>query len=160
MEKPIPPPPPPPPPPPEPPVAPPPPPPVTKTDTIKSTKSAVSTSSDLHEELKAVLPQIQRRLEIKKTPDIFIHQKSNPEEVVSWLELKGFSRTAQKQLRVSGHQLFALSRAQLERVLGPDEGKRLYSQVLVQRNVSGYKTTSASELQSILRKVREKVEVS
>ncbi|XP_013149671.1 PREDICTED: epidermal growth factor receptor kinase substrate 8-like [Papilio polytes] len=63
-------------------------------------------------------------------------------------------------LRVPGHQLFALSRAQLERALGHDEGKRLYSQVLVQRNVSGYKTTSASELQSILRKVREKVEVT
>lgn len=57
--------------------------------------------------------------------------------MVSWLEAKGFSRTAQKQLRVSGHQLFALSRAQLERVLGTDEGKRLYSQVLVQRNISG-----------------------
>ncbi|XP_047519287.1 epidermal growth factor receptor kinase substrate 8-like isoform X1 [Pieris napi] len=157
-EKPIPPPPPPPPPPPEPPVAPPPP--VTKTDTMKSTKSVMSTTSGLHEELMAVLPQIQRRLEIKKTPDIFIHQKSNPDEVLSWLEAKGFSRTAQKQLRVSGHQLFALSRAQLERVLGADEGKRLYSQVLVQRNISGYRTTSASELQSILRKVREKVEVT
>ncbi|VVC89489.1 unnamed protein product [Leptidea sinapis] len=60
-------------------------------------------------------------------------------------------RTAQKQLRLPGHQLFALSRAQLERVVGSDEGKRLYSQIL---------TTSASELASILRKVREKVEVS
>ncbi|CAK1546797.1 unnamed protein product [Leptosia nina] len=157
-EKPIPPPPPPPPPPPEPPVELPKP--TTKSDTIKSTKSIMSTGSGLHEELKAVLPQIQRRLEIKKTPDIFIHQKSTPDEVVSWLEAKGFSRTAQKQLRVSGHQLFALSRVQLERVLGTDEGKRLYSQVLVQRNISGYRTTSASELQSILRKVREKVEVS
>ncbi|XP_032524752.1 epidermal growth factor receptor kinase substrate 8-like isoform X2 [Danaus plexippus] len=158
-EKSVPPPPPPPPPPPEPPA----PAPVlpAKTDTMKSTKSAISTSSGLHEELKMVLPQItQRRLDIKKTPDIFIHQKSNPEEVVQWLEAKGFSSTAQKQLRVSGHQLFALSRSQLERVVGADEGKRLYSQILVQRNVSGYKTTSASELASILRKVREKVEVS
>ncbi|XP_050678399.1 epidermal growth factor receptor kinase substrate 8-like isoform X2 [Leptidea sinapis] len=155
-EKPAPPPPPPPPPPPVPPVAAPAP----KTDTMKSTKSVMSSLS-LHEELKAVLPQIQqRKLEIKKTPDIFIHQKSTPDEVVSWLEAKGFSRTAQKQLRLPGHQLFALSRAQLERVVGSDEGKRLYSQILVQRNVSGYKTTSASELASILRKVREKVEVS
>ncbi|XP_047540507.1 epidermal growth factor receptor kinase substrate 8-like isoform X3 [Vanessa atalanta] len=160
VEKVVPPPPPPPPPPPEPPT----PAPVIvplKTDTMKSTKSVTSTSSGLHEELKMVLPQIQqRRLDFKKTPDIFIHQKSNPDEVAAWLEAKGFSSTAQKQLRVSGHQLFALSRTQLERVLGQDEGKRLYSQVLVQRNVSGYKTTSASELQSILRKVREKVEVS
>ncbi|CAH0731740.1 unnamed protein product, partial [Brenthis ino] len=159
VEKPVPPPPPPPPPPPEPPK----PAPIAipaKSDTLKSTKSMMSTSS-LHEELKAVLPQIQqRRLDFKKTPDIFIHQKSNPDEVVAWLEAKGFSANAQKQMRLSGHQLFALSRSQFERVLGSDEGKRLYSQVLVQRNVSGYKTTSASELQSILRKVREKVEVS
>nr|XP_026501701.1 epidermal growth factor receptor kinase substrate 8-like protein 1 isoform X4 [Vanessa tameamea] len=137
VEKVVPPPPPPPPPPPEPPT----PAPVIvplKTDTMKSTKSVTSTSSGLHEELKMVLPQIQqRRLDFKKTPDIFIHQKSNPDEVAAWLEAKGFSSTAQKQLRVSGHQLFALSRTQLERVLGQDEGKRLYSQVLVQRNVSG-----------------------
>lgn len=36
-----------------------------------------STGSELHEELKMVLPQIQQRkhmLDIKKTPDIFIHQ--------------------------------------------------------------------------------------
>lgn len=64
-------------------------------------------------------------------------QTSNPDEVAEWLEVKGFSGTAQRQLRVPGHQLFALSRAQLERVLGADEGKRLYSHVLVQRNVSG-----------------------
>ncbi|KPJ00944.1 Epidermal growth factor receptor kinase substrate 8-like protein 2 [Papilio xuthus] len=147
----------PPPPPPQPP-APPAPPVTNKTDTIKSSKS---TGSELADELKVVLPQIQqRRLDFKKTPDIFIHQKSNPDEVVAWLEAKGFSAAAQRQLRVPGHQLFALSRAQLERALGHDEGKRLYSQVLVQRNVSGYKTTSASELQSILRKVREKVEVT
>ncbi|XP_062532547.1 epidermal growth factor receptor kinase substrate 8 isoform X4 [Bombyx mori] len=153
---------PPPPPPPPPPPEPPSPPPI-KSDTLKSTKSIMSTGGSLHDELKLVLPQIQQRrnkLDIKKTPDIFIDQKSNPDEVVEWLEAKGFSNAAQRQLRMSGHQLFALSRSQLERALGQDEGKRLYSQILVQRNVSGYKTTSASELQSILRKVREKVEVS
>ncbi|KOB69095.1 Epidermal growth factor receptor kinase substrate 8, partial [Operophtera brumata] len=102
----------------------------------RSAQSAHSTST-LHEELKMVLPQIQQRknvLDIKKTPDIFIHQVS---DVAEWLEAKGFSSVAQRQLRVPGHQLFALSRAQLERVLGADEGKRLYSHVLVQRNVSG-----------------------
>ncbi|KAI5632840.1 hypothetical protein NE865_14443 [Phthorimaea operculella] len=128
---------------------------------MKSTKSVTSTTSGLHDELKMVLPQIQQRrmiLDIKKTPDIFIHQKSNPDEVVQWLQAKGFSSSAQRKLKLPGHQMFALTRQQLEEALGPDEGKRLYSQILVQRNVSGYKTTSASELQSILRKVREKVE--
>ena len=87
-------------------------------------------------------------------------RSSNPDEVAAWLEAKGFSSGTRRALRMPGHQLFALTRAQLEQALGADEGKRLYSQILVQRNVSGYKTTSASELQSILRKAREKVEVS
>uniref|UniRef100_A0A2A4JLG5 SAM domain-containing protein n=1 Tax=Heliothis virescens TaxID=7102 RepID=A0A2A4JLG5_HELVI len=155
-------------PPPPPPMPPPPPalpaePPRTSTDTIKSTKSMMSSGGDLQEELKMVLPAIQQRknkLDIKKTPDIFIDQKSNPDEVAAWLEAKGFSSGTRRALRMPGHQLFALTRAQLEQALGADEGKRLYSQILVQRNVSGYKTTSASELQSILRKAREKVEVS
>lgn len=64
-------------------------------------------------------------------------QKSNPDEVVEWLEAKGFSGAATKALRMPGHQLFGLSRSQLERVVGVEEGKRLYSQILVQRNVSG-----------------------
>ncbi|XP_047037001.1 epidermal growth factor receptor kinase substrate 8-like isoform X3 [Helicoverpa zea] len=155
---------PPPPPPPPPPPAPPADPPRTSTDTIKSTRSMVSSGGgDLQEELKMVLPAIQQRknkLDIKKTPDIFIDQKSNPDEVAEWLEAKGFSASTRRALRMPGHQLFALTRPQLEQALGADEGKRLYSQILVQRNVSGYKTTSASELQSILRKAREKVEVS
>ncbi|CAB3255129.1 unnamed protein product [Arctia plantaginis] len=150
---------PPPPPPPPPPMPPPVTPPPTRTDTLKSVKSM-----DLNEELKMVLPAITQRrnklLDIKKTPDIFIDQKSNPDEVVEWLEAKGFSGAATKALRMPGHQLFGLSRSQLERVLGVEEGKRLYSQILVQRNVSGFKTTSASELQNFLRKAREKVEVS
>ncbi|CAH1644017.1 unnamed protein product [Spodoptera littoralis] len=140
-----------------------PPPPRTTSDTVKSTKSMMGQNDGLQEELKLVLPAIQQRknkLDIKKTPDIFIDQKSNPDEVAEWLEAKGFNAATQRALRMPGHQLFALTRAQLEKALGADEGKRLYSQILVQRNISGYKTTSASELQSILRKVREKVEVS
>ncbi|KAF9409645.1 hypothetical protein HW555_011042 [Spodoptera exigua] len=155
-----------------------------------TTKSMMSQNDGLQEELKLVLPAIQQRknkLDIKKTPDIFIDQvphtpaktmklsdfcraavftaishsqKSNPDEVAEWLEAKGFNAATQRALRMPGHQLFGLTRAQLEKALGADEGKRLYSQILVQRNISGYKTTSASELQSILRKVREKVEVS
>ncbi|KAG7296903.1 hypothetical protein JYU34_019767 [Plutella xylostella] len=154
----------PPPPPPPPPLPPTPEPAPRNTDTIKSTRSMISMGEgDMQEELKAVLTLYQQRknkLDIKKTPDIFIQKTSSPDEIAAWLEAKGFSAATQRKLRMAGHELFALSRAQLELLVGVEEGKRLYSQVLVQRNVSGYKTTSASELQSILRKVREKVEVS
>lgn len=70
--------------------------------------------------------------------------------MVEWLEAKGFSTTAQRHLRMPGHQLFALSRSQFERALGPDEGKRLYSQVLVQRNVSGVSRAPPGETDTAL----------
>lgn len=57
--------------------------------------------------------------------------------MAEWLEAKGFNAATQRALRMPGHQLFALTRAQLEKALGADEGKRLYSQILVQRNISG-----------------------
>ena len=37
----------------------------------------------------------------------------------------------------TGRQLFGLTKPVLERMFGADEGGRLYSQLLVQRNLSG-----------------------
>jgi hypothetical protein len=43
-----------------------------------------------------------------------------------------------KQLHgVTGNELFHLTKSQLEKYCGKDEGRRLYSQLTVQRNVSG-----------------------
>jgi epidermal growth factor receptor kinase substrate 8 len=51
-------------------------------------------SQDLHEELKNVLTlfsEKKRNLEIVKTPEVFISQTSDPQEVQNWLRAKGFS---------------------------------------------------------------------
>ena len=48
-----------------------------------------------------------------------------------------FNRVQKELVRYSGRQLFGMSKAVLERMFGADEGGRLYSQLLVQKNLSG-----------------------
>lgn len=95
----------------------------------------------MQEELKNVLTlfrERRRNLDILKTPEVFIHQTSNPQEVERWLEAKGFSDKTIKRLHgLTGNQIFALSKDTLEEYCGADEGKRLASQLTIQRNVSG-----------------------
>lgn len=46
-------------------------------------------------ELKMVLESFRRQrphLDIVKTPDAYIDQKSSPQEVQEWLKIKGFSK--------------------------------------------------------------------
>lgn len=98
----------------------------------------------MHRELKEVLTlfkEKKRNIEIIKTPDIFITQKSNPDEVQKWLKAKGFSETAQQRLKgLTGNELFALKKETLEDYCGPEEGKRLASQITIQRSVSGVRS--------------------
>lgn len=57
--------------------------------------SAKSTADLMNEELKMVLESFRRQrphLDIVKTPDVYINQESTPEEVQSWLKMKGFSK--------------------------------------------------------------------
>lgn len=95
----------------------------------------------MHRELKEVLTlfrEKKRNIEINKTPDIFITQTSNPTEVQTWLKAKNFSENAQERLKgLTGNELFAMKKDTLEGYCGPEEGKRLASQITIQRNVSG-----------------------
>jgi len=119
-------------------------------------------SQDLQDELKSVLDMFRekrRNLDIVKTPEVYISQRSNPDEVQNWLAAKGFSgKTCKKLKGVSGGELFSLGKSKLEQCCGKDEGHRLDSQLHVQRSISGYKTTRSQELQAILARARERVE--
>lgn len=92
-------------------------------------------------ELKNVLAlfrENRRNWDAVKTPEIFIQQTSNPAQVQQWLKAKGFSDNVTTKLHgLSGNELFALKRATLEDYCGVEEGKRLSSQITIQRNVSG-----------------------
>lgn len=138
----------------------------------------------MQEELKNVLTlfrERRRNLDIVKTPEVFIQQTSSPSEVEQWLQAKGFSeRTVKKMNGLTGNELFALKRHTLEEYCGSEEGKRLASQITIQKNVSGvsliydvrhdsrsdlkfhlqYKTARSSELLAILAKARQKSEQS
>lgn len=101
---------------------------------------------DMQEELKNVLTlfrERRRNLDIVKTPEIFIQQTSSPAEVSTWLTAKGFNDKTVKQMKgLTGNELFALNRQTLEEYCGVEEGKRLASQITIQRNVSGVRFRS------------------
>jgi len=98
-------------------------------------------NDDMQEELKAVLTMFRdkrRTWDVQKTPEIFIQQTSNPPEVQKWLTEKGFTDKTVKRLHgLTGNELFALNKVTLEEFCGPEEGKRLHSQLTIQKNVSG-----------------------
>lgn len=98
----------------------------------------------MHEELKNVLALFRDRrkhLDIHKTPDVFISQTSNPREVETWLRAKGFEeRTVKKLTGMTGNELFGLKKQTLEEYFGIEDGRRLASQITIQKNVSGVRT--------------------
>lgn len=165
----------PPPPPPLPPVAPPAPPPpdtpktpdqLKRSPSRRSMKSTVSVEDRMQEELLSVLTLVrdrpkERHLDIKQTPETYINNRSTPAEVREWLNKKGFSpRIQDKFIGVAGHHLFDIQKSELERICGRDEGKRLFSQLSIQKSISGYQTVRTTELKAILAKARQKIETS
>lgn len=95
----------------------------------------------MNDELAKVLKVYREKShnwEVHKTPEIFIQPTSSPSDVKQWLKVKGFSEYAVKKFGyLNGHELFSLDRETLEEHCGIDEGRRLLSQITVQRNVSG-----------------------
>jgi epidermal growth factor receptor kinase substrate 8 len=97
----------------------------------------------MQEELQHVLSEWrqQRHLDILRTPEVFIDQRSTPDEVQHWLKAKGFSDKMQKKFAtMNGDGLFSLKKDQLLQLCGQNEGARLDSQLTIQRNVSGVRT--------------------
>ncbi|XP_067110441.1 LOW QUALITY PROTEIN: epidermal growth factor receptor kinase substrate 8a [Osmerus mordax] len=88
-------------------------------------------------------------------PTVNITYDSSPDEVKSWLELKGFSAVTINSLGVlTGAQLFSLNKEELKTVC-PDDGARVFSQITVQK--AALERSSGSELQEIMRRRQEKL---
>lgn len=82
----------------------------------------------------------KRKFNITKTPDIYIEQTSTPDEVQEWLKAKGFSDQIRRKMKgLNGEDLFLLPKDKLEEFCGEEEGKRLASQITVQRSVNKVK---------------------
>lgn len=94
-------------------------------------------------------PDVPKKKNVVAT--LFINEKSSPQDVAAWLVSKGFDESVQGGLAsFGGKQLFVMDKRVLERLFGVEVGGRLISQILVQRNKSGYKTMRAKELNAIL----------
>ncbi|CAD6195138.1 unnamed protein product [Caenorhabditis auriculariae] len=92
---------------------------------------------------------------------VAIDERSTPEEVSLWLQVKGFSpRVIDLLDGQDGANLFSLSKLHLQQAAGREEGSHLYSQLLVQKKRSGFRTHTADELKAILHQRRHHVELS
>ncbi|XP_074660746.1 epidermal growth factor receptor kinase substrate 8-like isoform X2 [Tubulanus polymorphus] len=115
-------------------------------------------TDDLQNELKQrmTLGRNQNKTS-KRASNVYISQNSSQEEVNDWLICKGFSSEVQNNLRgKNGADLFKMSRHNIRAASSvKDEGARLESQILVQKNLCGFNTTGSSELKKILRHRKE-----
>lgn len=113
-----------------------------------SVKSTAALGSDKMQDELAVVLSIVRdkpRLEIRQTPPVYISQKSTALEVQKWLKDKEFSKEVTEKLRgYTGHGLMSMTREQTEKICGLQEGRRLYSQISIQKSVSGVSILSGS----------------
>ncbi|KAM3923930.1 epidermal growth factor receptor kinase substrate 8-like protein 1 isoform 2-T2 [Leptodactylus fuscus] len=101
----------------------------------------------------------QKSLHIQKSSDtsIPLDEESNPSEVAAWLQAKGFNTLTVKSLGVlNGAQLFSLRKEELKSV-SPEEGARVYSQVMVQKALLE-DSKKISELEAVMERQKKKVD--
>lgn len=99
----------------------------------------------MNEELNSVLTGVKERqknkfrtIDIKQTPEIYIYHNSSPFEVQEWLKNKGFDTKICKTLKdLNGQNLFDFKKEELIKIFGQKEGARLFSQLNIQKSISG-----------------------
>ncbi|XP_036381124.1 epidermal growth factor receptor kinase substrate 8-like protein 1 [Megalops cyprinoides] len=103
---------------------------------------------------------IARPLVIPRSTDtsVPLDYHSLPSEVEEWLRGKGFSEPTVQCLGVlTGAQLFSLNKDEL-RAVTPDEGARVYSQIMVQKALLE-DAHKATELEAVMEKQKMKVDL-
>ncbi|KAM9299419.1 epidermal growth factor receptor kinase substrate 8-like protein 1 [Gastrophryne carolinensis] len=101
----------------------------------------------------------QKNLNIHRMSDtsIPLDEESSPSEVTAWLQAKGFNTLTVKSLGVlNGAQLFSLRKDEF-RAVSPEEGARVYSQVMVQKSLLE-DTKKISELEAVMERQKKKVD--
>ncbi|XP_030053735.1 epidermal growth factor receptor kinase substrate 8-like protein 1 [Microcaecilia unicolor] len=101
----------------------------------------------------------QKTFSIQRTLDtaVPLSDESSPAEVKAWLQAKGFSSLTVNSFGVlNGAQLFSLQKDEFKAV-SPDEGARVYSQVMVQKSFLE-DSRKISELEAVMEKQKKKVD--
>lgn len=101
----------------------------------------------------------QRALHIPRSAETSapLDYDSPPSEVRDWLEAKRFNEGTVSALGIlTGAQIFSLNKDELRSVC-PDEGARVYSQIMVQKALLE-DARMESELESVMQKQKKKVE--
>lgn len=101
----------------------------------------------------------QKSFQVLKSADtsIPLTYESSPNEVKAWLEAKGFSAVTVNSLGIlNGAQLFSLQKQEL-RSVSPEEGARVYSQLMVQKSIIE-DNKRISELEVVMKRQKKKVD--
>lgn len=103
-----------------------------RSDSLKSNMTYV-------DEFKAMFPTLKLKkrtdLSIKITPDVFIDQHSTKDDIQNWLKKKEFDKDMRDKLKgFTAAELLLFSRKHCITVCGEEEGKRLFSQITLQKN--------------------------
>uniref|UniRef100_A0A8C5R3Z0 Epidermal growth factor receptor kinase substrate 8-like protein 1 n=1 Tax=Leptobrachium leishanense TaxID=445787 RepID=A0A8C5R3Z0_9ANUR len=118
--------------------------------------------NSMNEELLLRLAQGRtqpQKLSIQRMADtsIPLSEESSPSEVGSWLRAKGFNTLTVNSLGVlNGAQLFSLRKDEFKAV-SPEEGIRVYSQVMVQKSLLE-DSKKITELEAVMERQKKKVD--
>ncbi|XP_014667431.1 PREDICTED: epidermal growth factor receptor kinase substrate 8-like [Priapulus caudatus] len=115
----------------------------------------------LRDELKQKMLLSPHKLNIRRTAlaSSSISGTSRPDQVQQWLKEKQFNGSVRDLLDgLDGASLFMLKASELEQYCGKVEGRRLYSQLQLQKNISGYQTISSRELDTLLHIRRQEID--
>uniref|UniRef100_A0A5S6R377 SH3 domain-containing protein n=1 Tax=Trichuris muris TaxID=70415 RepID=A0A5S6R377_TRIMR len=138
---------------------------VARDHSISSTDESSSNTGDtdsrrlLNEELHQTLKQSQVSSILKqkssgRSPMVKVRELnriSTKQDVVEWLQAKGFSGRTVNLLRdCDGEKILTMTKSQLEEACGRTEGGRLYSQLLLQKSATNFIPKGDDELNSIL----------
>ncbi|KAM6452827.1 epidermal growth factor receptor kinase substrate 8-like protein 1 isoform 1-T1 [Liasis olivaceus] len=100
-----------------------------------------------------------KTLHISRTPDtdVPLDYSSNPDQVQTWLEAKGFDPLTVRALGIlNGSQLLSLQKDEF-RAVTPEEGSRVYSQVAIQKALLE-DAGNISELEAVMARQKRKAE--
>ena len=114
---------------------------------------------ELHNELSK---KLNGKPVIKTKPqnhNLYLSTKSSTYDVTDWLRSKSFSERCIDQLSgYNGYDLLRMKAKDINSLIEHDEAQRLTGHLTLQKNMSGYKTQGAKELQAILQQRKQKAD--